>query len=87
MMLLLVASLVFSWMRATTGSVFPSIFARMTYVATSAVPMVVSREIPKPTKGWITATIVTSVLGLVGIARLSRDSAARQLDASFGSAD
>lgn len=87
MMLLLVASLVFSWIRSATGSVFPSIVGRMAYAATSVVPLVVGRDLPKPTKLWISGTIFAAVAGLFGLAVLSRNAGARRLDASLEARD
>jgi hypothetical protein len=84
MIILLFASLVFSWLRATTGSIFPSIFARIAYFGVAAIPIVLGRELPKPTKLWLGGAVAVTVLGLFGIAALGRRDArileARSLD-------
>jgi len=86
MMLLLLASIVFAWVRAATGSIFPSIMARMAYMAVQVVPMVIHRELPKPTKLWLAGTLVVAVGGLFGLSLLSRRDA-RLLDARLGDGD
>lgn len=80
MMILLVASLVFSWIRAATGSIFPSITARIAYMATGALPLILGRELPKPTAPWVAGSVVAAIAGLLGLAQLSRNASARRLD-------
>src|SRR5690606_30108366 len=48
MIALLAATVVFAWLRAATGSVYPPIVARMAYYGVAIVPMVLGRDPPKP---------------------------------------
>jgi len=75
MMIVLVVSLVFAWIRAATGSVFPSILARMSFVAVGVIPMVMGRDLPKPTLAWLAGTTLLAVGGLLGLGLLSRRNA------------
>ncbi len=75
MISLLVASLVFSWMRGVTGSIFPSMLARMAYYGVAVVPMALGREAPKPTRTLLLASSAVAVVGLLGLAMLGRRSA------------
>ncbi len=72
---LLMASLVFAWMRGATGSVFPSIVARMAFYGASVIPFVMARELPKPSAPLVAGSVGLSVLGLLGLWGLSRRSA------------
>lgn len=54
---ILVTALAISWMRAASGSVFPSMAARITFFGVQVVPLVVSRE-PK----------ISGTVALVGVA-------------------
>ena len=84
MISLLAASLLFAWMRGATGSIFPSIFARMAYFGVAVVPMALGREPPKPTLVLVAASSAVAVLGLLGMSLLSRRStrlAAARLEA------
>lgn len=80
MMILLVASLVLAWIRAATGSIVPSIMARMAYMVVGVTPMLLGRELPSPTAKWIALSAVGAVGGVCGIALLSRREA-RMLEA------
>lgn len=80
MMLLLVASLVFAWIRSATGSIFPAIVARIAYMGVGLAPIVLVRELPRPTIPWVAASVAGAVLGIVGLAALSRSAEARRLD-------
>jgi len=88
---LLPTVLAFSWMRATTGSVLPSLLARMAFFAVQVLPLVVRREtvtavVPLPASvsvGSGTLAVaggVLAVVGLAGVAAVSRRSS-RVLDA------
>jgi membrane protease YdiL (CAAX protease family) len=70
--ILLVTSLVFAWVRAATGSIFPSIVARVSYMAVAAIPIVVGRELPKPTKAWLAGSAALALFELFGLKLLSR---------------
>lgn len=67
----LVTSLVFAWMRSATGSVFPSMLARIAFFGVVNVPIALGREV-RPTKTWLVASGAVAVLGLVGLAALGR---------------
>ena len=82
MISLLAATLVFAWMRGATGSIFPSMLARMTYYGVAVVPMALGREPPKPTKMLLLVSSAVAVLGLLGLSLLSRRNA-RLLDAKL----
>jgi hypothetical protein len=75
MMLVLVASLVFAWIRAATSSVLPSIFARIAYMAVGALPVVFGRDLPRPTGAWVGGSLATFVAGVLALAMLQRRSA------------
>jgi uncharacterized protein len=72
MISLLGATLVFAWIRGTTGSIFPSMLARMAYYGVAIVPMSLGHEAPKPTKTWLVGSVVVTLLGLLGLSVLSR---------------
>lgn len=71
--------LAFAWMRAVTGSVIPSLLARMTFFAVEVVPMVIRGE-PKFSIYVALGGAAVAVLSLAGIAAIGRRSA-RVLDA------
>lgn len=75
MMALFAASLVFSWIRGATGSIFPSIVARMTFFAISVVPLAIGREPLPPTRSLLVGSGVITLFGLFGLAFLSRRNA------------
>ncbi len=72
MVSLLGATLVFAWIRGATGSIFPSIVARMAYYGVAIVPIALGHAPPKPTKPLLVASAVVAVLGLLGLWLLSR---------------
>jgi membrane protease YdiL (CAAX protease family) len=80
MLSLLVATLVFAWIRGATGSIFPSMLARMAYYGVAIVPMAFGHDAPKPTRMLLIASAVVAVLALLGLQALSRRDA-RLLDA------
>jgi membrane protease YdiL (CAAX protease family) len=80
MMSLLAATLVFSWIRGVTGSVVPSVLARMAYYGVAIVPIACGRELPRPTKVLLLGSAAVAVLGLLGLSVLSRRDT-RMLDA------
>jgi len=86
MISLLAATLVFAWMRGATGSIFPSMLARMAYYGVAVVPMALGREPPKPTKLLLAVSSGVAVAGLLGLLLLSRRSA-RMSDARLEDGD
>jgi membrane protease YdiL (CAAX protease family) len=70
---ILVAALAVSWMRAVSGSVFPSIAARVTFFGVQVVPLVVSRE-PKVTGTVALAGAALAALSLTGFAAVGKRS-------------
>jgi uncharacterized protein len=80
MLSLLAATLVFAWIRGATGSIFPSMFARMAYYGVAIVPLVFGRELPKPTGMLLAVSGVVAVGALFGLSLLGRRDA-RLLDA------
>ncbi len=68
MISLLAATLVFAWLRGTTGSVVPSIVARMAYYGVAVVPMALGREPPKPTRLLL---LVSGGVGLLAFGLLA----------------
>jgi membrane protease YdiL (CAAX protease family) len=75
MLSLLGATLVFSWVRGATGSIFPSMLARMTYYGVSLVPLALGRDQPKPTNMALIVSALLAVLALLGLQLLSRRAA------------
>lgn len=67
----LAASLVFAWMRSATGSVFPSMLARIAFFGAVNVPIALGYAV-RPTKIWFVASAAVAVLGLFGLAAQSR---------------
>ena len=86
MITLLAATLVFAWIRGATGSIFPSILARVAYYGVAVVPIAFGREPLKPTMPLVAASAATAVLGLLGLGVLSRRGA-RLVDAGVGAGD
>jgi membrane protease YdiL (CAAX protease family) len=80
MISLLVVTLVFAWIRGATGSIFPSMLARMAYYGVAIVPLAMGRDALKPTKMLLLGSAVAFVVGLLGLFLLSRRDA-RLLDA------
>lgn len=72
MVTLLVATLVFAWLRAATGSIWPSIVARMAYFGVEVVPIALGRPSTKPTHVLLLASGTIAVIALLGIAWLAR---------------
>ncbi len=82
MISLLASTLVFAWIRGATGSIFPSVLARMAYYGVAVVPMALGREPPKPTARWLLVSSAVGVASLLGLFFLSRHNA-RALDAKL----
>jgi hypothetical protein len=83
MVLLLVATLVFAWIRGATGSIFPGMFARMAFWSVSIVPtMMLGRDPPAPTKVLLGVSAAVAVAALLGLGFLSRRDA-RLVDAKL----
>jgi len=74
MISLFAATLVFAWLRGVTGSIYPSIAARMAYYGLAIVPLAFGREPPKPTPTLLLASAAVGVLGLFCLALVSRHS-------------
>jgi membrane protease YdiL (CAAX protease family) len=72
MILLFTATLVFAWIRGATGSIYPSIIARMAYYGVAIEPMVFAHEAPKPTGQLLVVSAAVALIGLFGISFLSR---------------
>lgn len=72
MLSLLGVTLVFSWMRGMTGSVFTSIVARVVFSGVGIVPVLLGRELPRPTAPWLIGCTATTIVGLAGLAVLAR---------------
>ncbi len=72
MISLLAATLVFSWIRGITGSIFPSIVARAAYYGFGILPIALGYDEPKPTRTMLLASIAAACVGLVGLSVLSR---------------
>jgi hypothetical protein len=72
MISLLGTTLVLAWIRGVTGSIFPSLAARMAYYAVAVVPLALGQAAPKPTKMWLAASIGVAIAGLLGLQVLSR---------------
>jgi uncharacterized protein len=75
MIALFAASLVFSWIRGATGSIFPSILARMAFFGVSVVPLALGHESPKPTRMLLLGSVALTLVGLFGLSFLSRRNA------------
>ena len=84
MVTLLVATLVFAWLRAATGSIWPSIVARRAYFGVEVVPIALGRAAPKPTHLLVLASGGIAVLSLLGIAWLARRRATMAAAATVG---
>jgi uncharacterized protein len=72
MISLLAATLIFAWIRATTGSIIPSIVARMAYYGVAIVPIAIGRDAPKPTKMLLVGSAILFLVSLLGLSVLSR---------------
>ncbi len=64
---ILVTALAISWMRAVSGSVFPSMAARVTFFGVQVVPLVIARE-PKITGTVAIIGVALAALSLAGVA-------------------
>lgn len=80
MISLLASTLVFAWIRGATGSIFPSMLARMAYYGVAVVPMALGREPPKPTRLLLLVSSAVAVVAVLGLGLLSRRNA-RTVDA------
>ncbi len=74
MISLFAASLIFSWIRGATGSIFPSILARMAFYGISVVPLALGHDAPRPTRTLLVGSAALSLVGLFGLSFLSRRS-------------
>ncbi|MBX3224314.1 MAG: CPBP family intramembrane metalloprotease [Labilithrix sp.] len=72
MIMLLAATLVFAWVRGVTGSIFPSIVARMAYYGVAIVPIVLGHDAPKPTRVLLAVSGGVAVVALLGLSLLGR---------------
>lgn len=86
MISILGATLVFSWIRGATGSIWGSIAARVTYSGVSLLAIVLGRALPKPTPALMLGSAGVAVVGLLGLQVLSRRSA-RLVDAKLEDED
>lgn len=83
MILLVVATLVFAWIRGATGSIFPGMLARMAFWSVSIVPVtLLDHDPPKPTPLLLVISAAVGVAGLFGLAFVSRRDS-RLLDAKL----
>jgi membrane protease YdiL (CAAX protease family) len=78
---ILVTALAISWMRAVSGSVFPSIAARIVFFGVQVVPLVVARE-PKTTGVVALSGVALAAASLAGFAAVGQRSV-RVRDARF----
>lgn len=69
---LLAATLVFSWLRGVTGSIFPSLLARVSFCCVGIVPIVLGKPELEPTRPLLAASAIGAVVGLFGISVLAR---------------
>jgi membrane protease YdiL (CAAX protease family) len=76
---ILVTALAISWMRAVSGSVFPSVAARVVFFGVQVVPLVLVRE-AKITGAIALGGVAAAAISLGGIAAVAKRSA-RALDA------
>lgn len=81
MISLLAATLVFAWVRGSTGSVWPAIVARMAYYGVAVVPMVLGHDPPKPTRALLAVSVAAAIVALFGLSFLARRTK-RELGAS-----
>jgi membrane protease YdiL (CAAX protease family) len=72
MLSLLGVTLVFSWLRGASGSVFPPIAARMTYYAVSVLPLVLGGDEIRPSGRAVAASAGVGVVALVALHMLGR---------------
>ena len=70
---ILVTALAVSWMRAVSGSVFPSVAARVAFFGVQVVPLVIGRE-PKITGTVAALGVALAALSLAGVAAIGRRS-------------
>lgn len=60
------------WIRAMTGSVVPTIAFRVAFFAILEAPFVLGRDGPPTTRPILAASLLVAILGLAGIAAVSR---------------
>jgi hypothetical protein len=72
MIVLLVPTVVFAWIRGATGSIFPSMLARIAFYGVGVVPMAFGHEAPRPTKALLAASTAAALVALFGLGFLSR---------------
>lgn len=70
---LLPAAILFSLLRGRTGSVIPSVLARISFYAVQFVPIAMGTELPKAPRNVLFASIGVVVTAVLGIAFLTRD--------------
>ena len=71
---MLAAALVISWIRAVSGSVFPSVAARVAFFGVQVVPIVLARE-PQFSGAVALGGVTLAALSLAGIAAIGKRSA------------
>lgn len=85
MLSLLALALALSWIRGLSGSVLPSIVARIAFFAPEFVPTAIGRELPPLSKGMLAGSLGAALLALAALAIVSRRDAraveARAFDA------
>lgn len=69
---LAVATLVFAWLRASTGSIWPAALARMAYYGVALVPIALGHEAPKPTRSILLASAAVGTISALGLGWLAR---------------
>ena len=72
MLSLFIAALVFAWMRAATGSIWPSMLARMTYYGVAIVPIALGHDAPKPTRALLLVSGSVGVVSILGLGWIAR---------------
>lgn len=70
----LVIALVFSWMRAASGSIWPSMGARVAFFAVEVVPPIVFHRDDEPGLRLVLASVAALVVSLAGMAWVARRS-------------
>ncbi len=80
MLSFLAVVLALAWMRGLTGSIFPSILARIAFFAPRFVPIAIGSELPTLSRGMLAGSLGAALLSLAALAAVSRRDA-RALDA------
>lgn len=69
---LLPAAVLFAWLRGATGTVIPSVLARVTFYGVQFVPIALGRELPRMPPNVLVACGAGVVVSVVGVAFLER---------------